>query len=296
MFKKKDKIINIIKKLQNIHPKFIYISLVIFVIFSFLIEGFKEFKFIIILLLLIISILVYFNNKKGFVKDFTLIIFFAFTFRSLILEPFHIPSSSMKPNLLIHDYIIVSKMSYGYGRYSLPFGLDLFSDRIFGSLPERGDVAVFRKPTNTNINYIKRIIGLPGDEIQIINGQILINNIKIPKEEYGYFKNINKFGEEIAPQFLEILPNNKKIKVLDYANSNMDNTQKYLVPKGHYFVMGDNRDNSEDSRFLSSVGFIPYENLIGEAKIIFFSAKYPFLQFWKWPFNIRFDRIFKIIK
>lgn len=302
MFKKKDKKdkVNIfkyyLKKITNIKPIFYYISFVLFIALAYVIDGFLEIKFIIIFIFVITSICSYFYKKQGFIKDFVLIILFALIFRSFIFEPFHIPSGSMKPNLLIHDYIIVSKSTYGYSKYSLPFGLNLFSDRIFKDKVERGDVSVFKKPNETNINYIKRIIGLPGDKIQIINGHIFINNIKVKSKSGGYFK--DKFKDSrvfTVKKNNETLPNNKIITVLDYGNFAADNTEEYLVPEDHYFVMGDNRDNSKDSRF-SDVGFIPYENLVGEAKIIFFSAEHPFLQFWKWPFSIRFDRIFKLIK
>ncbi|MDA7705389.1 signal peptidase I [Rickettsiales bacterium] len=297
MFNKKDKIKNLIEKIKNIKSSYFYISLAVTIILSFIVKGFLEIKLIFIFLLLAISLLRFFKKKEGFVKDIILIVFFAIAFRSFIFEPFHIPSGSMKPNLLIHDYIVVSKISYGYSRFSLPFGLDLFSGRIFADKPERGDVAVFRNPKETNINYIKRIIGLPGDKIKLNNGQVFINNIAVPKEYDKEFKDLFKNGNQfIVKQFNETLPNNRIVKIIDYGNSIADNTDEYIVPKNHYFAMGDNRDNSNDSRFISSVGFIPYENLIGEAKIIFFSARYPFLQFLKWPFNIRFDRIFKLIK
>ena len=236
------------------------------------------------------------NSTKSFIKEIVIIIVLAFTFRSLVAEPFHIPSGSMKPGLLVHDYIIVSKFSYGYSRYSLPFGLKLFSGRIFETNPNRGDVAVFRLPSNTSINYIKRIVGLPGDKIQIKNGQLFINKIAIEKTEDGYFKDYINYSEINIAKFTEILPNGQKITTLDMGDTNYDNSAEYIVPENHYFVMGDNRDNSQDSRFQTKVGFIPHENLIGEAKMIFFSAKYPFLQFWKWPLHIRFNRIFKLIK
>ena len=300
MFKKKGKSQDnkkLWKKLNNINPSIFYVFLIISIILSFIIDGLLEIKFIIIFSLLTFCLCFYFHKKKGLVKDFILIVFFAISFRSFIAEPFHIPSGSMKPNLLIHDYIVVSKISYCYSKYSLPFGLDLFSGRAFKKKPERGDVAVFRKPTDTNINYIKRIIVLAGDRIKMKNGQVFINDIAIEKKYDGYFKDVFKSGKEInVKKFKEILPNKRIIETIDYGYSPSDNTEEYIVPENHYFVMGDNRDNSQDSRFQTSVGFIPYENLIGEAKMIFFSAKYPFLQFWKWPFNIRFDRIFKLIK
>lgn len=304
MFKKKGKknktdikLGQIANNLKNNRSLLLYSFFILSIILSLIIDGFAELKFIIIFSLVAISICSFFYKKKGLIKDFVLIIFFAISFRSLVAEPFHIPSGSMKPNLLIHDYIIVSKLTYGYSRYSLPFGLNFFSGRVFNKTPERGDVAVFKKPNKTNINYIKRIIGLPGDKIQMMGGKLFINGVKIKTEKDGYFQDTFKDGNKFnILQFRETLPNNKIVKVIDLGTFSKDNTKEYFVTDGYYFVMGDNRDNSEDSRFENSVGLIPHENLVGEAKIIFFSAKYPFLQFWKWPFNIRLDRIFKLIK
>ncbi len=213
--------------------------------------------------------------------------------RSFFYEPFHIPSSSMKSNLLIGDYIFVSKFSYGYSKYSFPFSLNLFEGRIFESKPKRGDAVVFRLPSDPNINYIKRLIGLPGDKIQVIDGQVFINEIALAKEYIDDF--IDEDGSKIK-RFSEVLPEGKKIIVLDqYPDAPQDNTGIYIVPEGHYFMMGDNRDNSQDSRFLNAVGYVPEENLIGKAKIIFFSDQKSFWQFWTWYRDIRWGRIFKII-
>lgn len=213
--------------------------------------------------------------------------------RSFFYEPFHIPSSSMKPNLLIGDYIFVSKFSYGYSTYSLPFAVDLFSGRIFNQTPQRGDVVVFRLPSDPNVNYIKRLIGLPGDEIRVTDGQVFINQKPVPKEYLDDF--IDEDGAKIK-RFTETLPEGKKITVLDqYPDTPQDNTGSYIVPPGHYFMMGDNRDNSQDSRFLTQVGYIPEKNLVGKAQIIFFSDAKPFWEFWSWHYSVRWKRMFKSI-
>lgn len=213
--------------------------------------------------------------------------------RSLLFEPFHIPSGSMKSGLLEGDFIIVSKFSYGYSKYSFPLGLAPIKERIFSKKPERGDVVVFRLPTNPKINYIKRLIGMPGDKIQLINGELYINDQLISKRENGYFIDKNL----MIPQYQEILPNGKKYNILDQiANSVADDTPIYRVPQGHYFLMGDNRDNSQDSRFITKVGFVPEKNLIGRAKFIFMSTQDSLLKFWSWHENIRFNRIFAKIK
>lgn len=248
-----------------------------------------------------------FNRKKkeekkelGFFPTLIIALLLAGFVRSFFFEPFHIPSSSMKPNLLIGDYIFVSKYSYGYSKYSFPFGANFnyFEGRFWqNSQPSRGDVAVFRLPKNPSINYVKRIIGLPGDEIQMLDGILYVNDQKIKKFNQGIFADDNNgtFPSQIT-SFSEKLPSGKIINILDQMpNSPQDNTGIYKVPEGHYFMMGDNRDNSQDSRFLSEVGYVPQENLIGKAKIIFFSSQKPIWQFWRWHHSIRFERIFSKI-
>ena len=202
----------------------------------------------------------------------------------------------MKPTLLIGDYIFVSKFSYGYSRYSFPFGIKFFEGRLWYSAPKRGDVAVFRLPSNPSINYVKRIIGLPGDAIQVREGALYINNKRIEKVSDGIF-NDETYGlptVEIA-KFLETLPEGKVIETLDQRESDVDDTGIYQVPEGHYFMMGDNRDNSQDSRFQNLVGYVPEENLVGKALYVFFSSEQGLWQFWNWGHSIRFNRVFKKI-
>ena len=217
--------------------------------------------------------------------------------RSLFFEPFHIPSSSMKPNLLIGDYIFVKKYSYGYTKYSFPFSsFNLFNGRFFDkNKPQQGDVAVFRLPKNPKINYIKRIIGKPGDKIQVIKSRLYINGQKIDQEIVGtYFDQDNKTNLQLIQ---ETLPSKTTHKILNqHDNYIKDYTDIYFVPKDHYFVMGDNRDNSQDSRFLNEVGFIHQDYLIGKASIVFFSINDSIFKFWKLHKSIRFNRIFDSIK
>jgi signal peptidase I len=228
----------------------------------------------------------------SFLKTLVVAVLCAAIVRSFFYEPFHIPSSSMKSNLLIGDYIFVSKFSYGYSKYSFPFSPNLFDGRIFSSQPKRGDVVVFRLPSDPEINYIKRLIGLPGDKIQVTDGQLFINEQAVPKEYVDDF--IDEDGSKIK-RFVETLPEGKKITVLDqFGDAPQDNTGVYVVPEGNYFMMGDNRDNSQDSRFLSSVGYVPEENLVGKANIIFFSDEEPFWEFWNWN-EIRWHRIFRTV-
>lgn len=222
----------------------------------------------------------------------------AMVIRTVFFQPFTIPSGSMMPTLLVGDYLFVNKFSYGYSKFSLPFSPNLFSGRILASEPERGDIVVFRLPSNTDIDYIKRVVGLPGDRIQVTNGVLFINGKPVPKVEDGKFS--SDYGMEPGdniPVYRETLDNGVTFDTLDQSpNSRGDNTREFIVPEGHYFMMGDNRDNSLDSRF--DVGFVPAENLIGRASVIFFSLgnDTSFREIWKWPANMRWDRLFKSVQ
>jgi len=241
------------------------------------------------------------SKKKSFFGNFKsilLAIFIALLIRSFIFEPFNIPSGSMKPNLLVGDFIFVSKYSYGFSKHSLPFSLPLIPEKIFSNTPERGDVVVFKTPENNRTDYIKRVIGLPGDKIEIKNGIIFINESEILRKKLNDFIDTdNKTSNKRVRMYNEYFFD-KEINILDITDNGIaDNTQLFNVPENHFFVMGDNRDNSQDSRFISTVGFIPYENLVGKAQFIFFSLENArFLQIWKWPNSIRYERIFQKIQ
>ena len=220
----------------------------------------------------------------------------ALTVRTVGFEPFSIPSGSMIPTLLVGDYLFVSKFAYGYSHFSLPLSPNLFSGRIFGSLPKRGDVAVFRFPHDTTVDYIKRIIGLPGDTVQMKQGQLYINGVVCPRQPLGKYMAEENGASTLARLYRETLPNgvtHELLKMTDSGDAN--NTIEYKVPPGYLFAMGDNRDNSADSRFMSGngVGYLPVENLIGRAEIIFFSfdSTAPWWQVWEWPFEIRWTRL-----
>ena len=238
------------------------------------------------------------NSFFGNLKSILIAIFIALLIRSFIFEPFNIPSGSMKPNLLVGDFIFVSKYSYGFSKHSLPFSIPLIPGKIFSNTPERGDVVVFKTPENNRTDYIKRVIGLPGDKIEIKNGIIFINGSEILRKKLNDFIDTdNKTSNKRVRMYNEYFFN-KEINILDITDNGIaDNTQLFNVPENHFFVMGDNRDNSQDSRFLSTVGFIPYENLVGKAQFIFFSLENArFLQIWKWPNSIRYERIFQKIQ
>ncbi len=238
-----------------------------------------------------------FKEIIAFLKTILIALVLAGIVRSFWFEPFHIPSGSMKPGLLVGDYIIVSKYSYGYSRYSFPFGFDFFEGRVLAQKPQRGDVVVFRYPPDPSINYVKRLIGLPGDTIQMRGGVLYINDKKVEKTLAGEFldEEIQEIPIKIN-KFVEVLPEGKKVETLDLQEGSMaDDTGIYKVPVGYYFMMGDNRDNSQDSRFLSMVGYVPEQNLIGKARFIFFSVDDAVWKILKWPKSIRFERIFKKI-
>jgi signal peptidase I len=223
-------------------------------------------------------------------------IILALMVRTFAYEPFNIPSGAMIPTLLVGDYLFVSKFSYGYSRYSLPFGLNLFSGRIsvpgLSHPPQRGDVAVFKLPTDPSVDYIKRIVRLAGDHIQMRHGNLYINDQLVPRRAIKDYRYDEGGTSIVLHQYVEALPRgtgqppleHQIIKVGD--NGPLDNTPVYEVPPDHYFAMGDNRDNSQDSRVLSAVGYIPMENFVGRAAIIFYSAN---------GAATRFDRMLKAI-
>jgi len=240
--------------------------------------------------------------KNKIIENIKILLFaliIALFIRSFFIQPFYIPSSSMEPGLVVGDRLFVSKYSYGYSRHSLPFSLKIYNKRIFEKTPMRGDVVVFKTPADNRTDYIKRLIGLPGDVIQIINKDLYLNDIKIKKEKIENSSNIYCGNEILKADFYEeTLPNGKKYVAVYRKKGSMIDSDKFIVPINHYFFMGDNRDCSKDSRFLSSVGFVSFNNLVGKAQFIFFSNDKKeglFIQFWKWGESIRLQRFFKKI-
>ncbi len=240
------------------------------------------------------------KNSGGLGETISVIVqalLLALVIRTFFFQPFSIPSGSMRPTLLEGDYLFVTKWAYGYSRHSLPLSPPLFSGRIWGSSPERGDVVVFKFPPDPSLDYIKRVVGLPGDRIQMRDGELYINDQAVPRERIGQINNpdITEVSRPVDV-YRETLPNGVSYETLDLSpNSVGDNTREFVVPEDHYFMMGDNRDNSTDSRF--SVGFVPAENLVGRANIIFFSiagGASP-LEIWRWPTEVRPSRIFSWI-
>ena len=234
------------------------------------------------------------------IKTLIIALVIAIIIRSLFFQPFYIPSSSMEPTLLVGDRIFVSKYTYGFSKHSFPFSPPVLNKRIFNSKPDYGDLIVFKTPADNRTDFIKRLIGFPGDEIQFINGELYLNKKKIIREKIQEKFQI-KCAEEINEviSYMETLPNGKRYLAVYNKTGSMINTDKYVVPDEHYFFLGDNRDCSRDSRFLSSVGYVHEINLIGKAKIIFFSndtKKGSVLKFWNWKNSIRINRFFKKLK
>ena len=241
--------------------------------------------------------------KKKVIENIKTIIYaliIALIIRSFLFQPFYIPSSSMEPNLLVGDRLFVSKYTYGYSRHSLPFSPNLSNKRYLSKSPERGDVVVFKTPADNRTDYIKRLIGLPGDTLQIIDGDLYLNSQKIQRNKVEITFNINCGNEKLnINAFEEILPNGEKYIAVYNKDGTMQNTDKFIVPNEHYFFMGDNRDCSKDSRFLGSVGYVTFNNLVGKARLIFFSSdkkKGNFFKFWRWNKSIRIDRFFDKIQ
>ena len=215
----------------------------------------------------------------------------ALVIRTLLFQPFNIPSGSMIPTLLVGDFVFVSKYAYGYSKYSIPFSPNLFSGRILASEPQRGDVVVFKLPRDNETDYIKRIIGLPGDRVQMIEGRLYINGVMVQRDPDA--------DDVDVPTYKETLPGGVEHTIIEIEGDHgiNDNTRLFVVPAGHYFMMGDNRDNSTDSRVPpehEGVGFVPFENIEGRAEVVFFSVREgeSVLAFWRWPWSVRWDRVF----
>ena len=213
------------------------------------------------------------NFFKENIKTLFYALIIAIFIRSIFLQPFYIPSSSMEPNLLVGDRLFVTKYSYGYSKHSFPFSPPIFTGRVMFSEPKRGDVVVFKTPADNRTDYIKRLIGLPGDQVQFINSNLYINNSEVLKSRISESDKIFCGNRNIDVfTFEEILPNGKKHKTVYLKDYTFKNSDKFIVPKDHYFYLGDNRDCSKDSRYLSSVGYVHKDNLVGKAQFIFFSS------------------------
>ena len=243
------------------------------------------------------------NINKKFFKENVETLFYALIIaviiRSLLIQPFYIPSSSMEPNLLVGDRLFVTKYSYGFSKHSFPFSPPIFKGRLIFNEPKRGDVIVFKTPADNRTDYIKRLIGLPGDKIQFIDSNLYINKNEIFKSRVSK-KDIIHCGNKKIDVFTfeELLPNGKTFNTVYLKDYSFQNSDIFTVPKDHYFFLGDNRDCSKDSRFLTSVGYVHKDNLVGKAQFIFFSSDRSvasIFAFWKWNKSIRFNRFFKKI-
>jgi signal peptidase I len=233
------------------------------------------------------------------IKTLVYAIVIAVFIRTFFYEPFNIPSPSMVPTLLVGDYLFVSKFSYGYSRYSLPWGVPLISGRLFFREPARGDVAVFKLPRDPSVDYIKRIIGLPGDRIQVKHSLLFINDVPVKRERSEDCDVPVGEGRQVFQRYWETLPNGVRHCIVQLGDDMaLSNTDVFVIRPGHYFMMGDNRDNSADSRDpTSGVGQVPAENFVGHAQFIFFSTNNyaRWWEIWNWPFTIRYDRLFMAI-
>jgi signal peptidase I len=253
------------------------------------------------------------SSFGSFLKTLIYAVLIALVIRTFAYEPFNIPTKSMVPTLLDGDYVFVSKFAYGYSGFSVPFFSLPVEGRLFGSIPERGDVVVFRLPKDGKTDYIKRLVGFPGDEIQVKQGLLYINGQPVKREKIEDYIETYRPGVTAAfTQYIETFPNGNQHRIIELSDNHTsvpdplvplpyntaDNTPVYKVPAGHYFMMGDNRDNSADSRVLSQVGFVPERNLIGKAQLRFFSLKdaASIWQIWLWPSKVRTERLFTVIR
>ena len=240
------------------------------------------------------------NSILDNLKTLIIALVIAVLIRSLLFQPFYIPSSSMEPTLLVGDRIFVSKYSYGYSKHSFPFSPNVFENRLLEKKPIRGDLVVFKTPADNRTDYIKRLIGMPGDEIQFINGEIMINGVKTDRKKIKDIVNVRcgKFFFKVDA-YEETLPNGLKHIATYNKSGTLQNSQKFTVPTNHYFLLGDNRDCSKDSRYLEEVGYVNYVNLVGKAQLIFFSNdtnKSNLFKFWNLNNSFRFERTLKKIK
>ena len=242
-------------------------------------------------------------NKQSIIENFKTLFYaliIAIVIRSLLIQPFYIPSSSMEPSLLVGDRLFVTKYSYGYSKHSFPFSPPIFKGRLFSSEPKRGDVVVFKTPADDRTDYVKRIIGLPGDKLQFIDSNLYLNDVEILKSKISENDKIYCGDRKIDVfTFEELLPNGKRYKSVYSKTFPFQNSDVFNVPENHFFFLGDNRDCSKDSRFLTSVGYVNKDNLVGKVQFIFFSSDRSIgsiFAFWKWNESIRLDRFFMRIE
>jgi signal peptidase I len=241
------------------------------------------------------------QRAKKELKELTYLFVVIMVIRTFLYQPFNIPSGSMIPTLLVGDFLLVNKFCYGYGNESFPLRFKILSTRLFHKNPERGDIVVFNNPNHEHLDYIKRLVGLPGDRIHVRGGVLHINGTPVKLERIENFNNYNTERDrlDIVPQYLETLPNGVThpiLKQIPFGQARYDNTEELTVPADHFFMMGDNRDNSEDSRSPRQVGFIHKDLLMGKAVIIFFSTQAKWYEVHKWLFGMRPERILKVLR
>lgn len=242
------------------------------------------------------------EEMSEFAKTIVIAVLLAMVIRTFLYEPFNIPSGSMLPTLEVGDYLFVSKPSYGYSKYSFPLSMGGFDGRVMDEKPKRGDIIVFRQPNNTSVDYIKRLVAMPGETVQMIRGRLYINGKRVERETVGLVQSDENttYQREVLTEYIETLPGGIIHTIYETSdNEALDNTPLFTIPEDHYFLMGDNRDNSRDSRDMMTVGFVPYENLIGRADLLFFSIdkeSAKLLNPFTWPGAIRINRIFKSLK